>query len=278
MHSDLKIKIPRAQRKQKATLEGYAPEYWDLVRKHGKSRKAMVDFICGIGGYRNRDVCSAIEFNIKVYSCDLGVEHLWEMLTSGKMDVGPDKSLPPEHMARAKALFWREHAEHENYLWEWGSEEAYEGWKDSDTPFETFAGERVDWKWEVHGRSAGHLCMTRWNGLSLECSDDELRERLEEPDNIPHRDVRDLFIICVQNTVDLTSKRICEEVEYRTAWRLWVSFCEGELDAEIAAYEARAELSAEAAGILETLQAHEGEDCVAAFEAICKLADVKIPE
>lgn len=284
MHPDLKIKIPRACKGDRNSDS--AQGYWGLVRKHGKSRKAMVDFICGIGGYSNRDVTSAIEFSIKAYNCDLGADHLWGMLTSGSMDVGPNKDLPPEHMARAKAMFYRVYEEHEEHLWEWGCEEAYEGWRDSDTPFETFTGERVDWAWEIHGRCGGHLCMTKCEGVYLEQSTESLRADLlnRDPeqqgryDVVSNANLRKLFIICVQNTIDLTHRRICEEVEYRTAWRLWVSFCEDELDAEIAAYEARAELSAEAAGILETLQAHEGEDCVAAFEAICKLADVKIPE
>lgn len=281
MHPDLKIKIPR-----RIPADHYSPPYWDLVRKHGKSRKAMVNFICGIGGYSTGwgRQYSAIEFNVKAWMADLTPEHLWKLLCSDRMDFGIDK-FPPEHLTLAKALFLRVYEEHKDHVWEWGCEEAYEGWKDSDTPYETFAGERIDWVWEIHGRSSGHLCMTRWNGLSLMCSTEELRERLEEPGNIPHRDVRGLFLICVQNVIDFTPRRIADEVEYRAAWRLWVNFCEEELKVEVEGYENRENLSEEAGWILSILKKNAEEHGatgplpeVEAFEAICKLADVRIGE
>lgn len=280
MHKDLKIAIPRH-------IKG---GYWDLVRKHGGSRKAMVDFICGIGGYQSRDITSAIEFNIKAYSCDLDVEHLWRMLTSGGMDVGPDPKLPPEHMTRAKALFWRVHKEHEEALWNWACEEAYQGWKDSDTPYETFTGRRIDWDHEVHGRSSGHLCMTHCAGINLEIRTEELGEWLnaKESDGSyveAHAEVRDLFIICVQNSVDITTEKIDKELEYRAAWRLWVSFCEDELKEEIREYEERDGLSEKAGGIdtFLTQCSRAAGDAISpelceAFKTICKLADVKIGE
>ena len=287
MHPDLKIKAPRGSR---GLLKNRSRDYWDLVRAHGTSRKKMVDFICSIGGYHTRDITSAISFNIKAYHADLSVEHLWKMLTSGKMDCGPDHKLPPEHMARAKALFWRVHKEYEDHLWEWGCEEAYEGWRDSDTPYETFAGERVEWRMEVHGRGSGHLCMTECAGLGLECPSDELRSSMNDEEcGITHAQVRKLFIICVQNSVDLTPRKVSDEVEYHAAWRLWVSFCENELKDEIAEYETRAELSDDADSIYGMLTDvsmmqpddypySERERLSEAFKAICKLADVKIGE
>jgi hypothetical protein len=252
----------------------------------------MVDFIAGIGGGYWDHTRFAISFNIKAYHTDLDVDHLWKMLCSDKMDVGPDPKLPPEHMARAKALFWRVHAEHNERLWQWGCEEAYEGWRDSDTPYETFVGERIEWEYEIHGRSSGHLCMTECAGIDLKRSTEDLEEhlRMQMDDGswyYTHKQVRALFIICVQNWIDLTPRKVSDEVEYRAAWRLWVSFCEEELKQEIAEYEERESLSESAGEILDILRKNAQEhgateaaelDEVAAFKAICKLADVKIGE
>lgn len=282
MHPDLKIKIPHAQRKQKQPLEGYAPEYWDLVRKHGKSRKAMVDFICGIGGYSDRRDCWAIEFNISADRVDLTQEHLWELLSSGKMDVGPDDTYSPEKLLQVKALFWKVYAEHEEALWSWAVEEAYESWKDSDTPYETFTGERINWKWEIQGRGGKHLCMTECDGDSLECSTDDLESDLRPTgkDTVwSHAEVRKLFIICVQNSVDLTPKRISEEVEYRAAWRLWVSFCEGEIERVTERVNEQMRLSQLAGEIIQVLTdstAGDENEHSRTFRAICKIAEIHV--
>ncbi len=235
MHPDLKIAIPRKIGKGPTT----AQKYWDLVRKHGTSRRKMVDFICAIGGYSDRREHFAVSFNVKAYSADTSVENLWKLLTSGAMDVGPDPKLPPDHMEAAKALFAGVYEDHESNVWDWGVEEAYEGWRDSDTPYETFTGRRVEWSHEMRGRCGGHLCMTECGYLDLEHTADDLRGSLlarEEPNgaySVDHEAVRNLFIICVQNTVDLTPFNAAREVEYRAAWRLWVSFCEEELDSHI---------------------------------------------
>lgn len=279
MHPDLKIKIPRG---------AYArtSEYWKLVREHGGSRASMVDFICGIGGYSDRSERFAISFNIKDYHSDLSVENLWKLLCSNKIDAGPEPTLPPEHMARAKALFWRVYEENKDHLYGWARDEAYEGWEDSDTPYETFVGDRrIDWEWEIHGRCGGHLCMTHCAGINLQCSPEELREKLSEKESpteftFSHAQVRDLFIICVQNTVDLQSRKISDEIEYRAAWRLWVSFCEDELPVLIEQYEERGRLSEDAGKIIDVLDEKiDNNDSVllrTAFKKICQLADVKI--
>lgn len=280
MHPDLKIKIP----KRTPADHERAKSYWDLVRAHGKSRKAMVDFICNIGGYSTRGDSFAIEFNIKAYLADLDKDHLWWMLCSGKMDVGPASDWPPEKTAQAMSLFYKAHKEHEDDLWNWGVEEAYESWRDSDTPYETFAGERIEWKWEVHGRGAGHLCMTECEGYSLKGDPEDLRETLMCKDggdwDIPHSQVRKLFIICVQNTVDLTPRNIADEVEYRAAWRLWVSFVENELD-EAVKEDAEVKALTQAAKHIHECLSQDFEDddkVMAGFKAICTRAGITLGE
>ena len=299
LHPDLRISIPRDASKK--GHRGSAKPYWDLVRKHGKSRKSMVAFICGIGGYGDRHERFAIAFNVRAYHANTSAENLWKLLTSGDMDLGPDPKLPPEHMTRAKALFWRVYAEHVEDVFSWGCEEAYEGWRDSDIPFETFTGRRVDWSFELRGRSSGNLVMTECAGIDLKCHREDLEERLMSHERShstgggyevewahSHANVRDLFIICVQNEIDLTTEKVGQEVEYRAAWRLWSSFCEDELKGEIAEYETRESLSHHAGEIVEALGKH-GDDkdvthlakrvaMLATFRDICKLADVKIGE
>lgn len=289
MHKDLVIPRPAI----KAPKDSHAAEYWKLVRAHGTSRAKMVDFICSIGGYSSRGINSAIEFSIKDYYSNLDVENLWKLLCSVQVDVGPDPKLPPEHMTLAKHLFWRAHEKCKDRLWDWGVEEAYEGWKDSDAPYETFAGIHVNWEWQIHGRSSGHLCMTECGCINTECSADELRERLNAKDryrdsagrwtteyDISHTEVRNLFIICVQNQVDLDRRNISAEIEYRAARRLWASFCEDELTEAINQYEDRESLSEQAGLILDVLKS-DGlikSETVEAFKAICDMAGVKIGE
>lgn len=277
------IAIPSAKR------QGSAKPYWDLVRAHNGSRKKMVAFICGIGGYYDRHDRYAVEFSIKDHYSDTSVENLWELLCSPKMDVGPDKDLPPEELAQVKALFWRVYAEHKDHVYEWGLEEAYTDWAESDTPYETFEGTRVEWEWEVHGRSSGHLCMTTCEWNSLKCSPEDLEEKLNECEgggtyDISANDVRKLFIICVQNTCDLEGRKISAEVEYRAAWRLWVSFMENDMEEALTTYKQRESLSESAGLIYKVINGDTPmltslpEELVEAFKTICQLADVRVGE
>lgn len=294
MNPDLKIPLRRLCKTDGSRYRAY----YDLVRKHGTSRKKMVEFICSIGGYP-QSRCqpgSAVSFNIKAYNADLSEENLWKLLCSQDMDVGPSPSLSPEELTAVKSMFSGVYAEHRESLWQWGVEEAYEGWADSDIPYETFTGLRVDWRWEIMGRSGGHLGMTECSGISLTCSTDDLEERLlerEGGDNtayaVPHASVRDLFIICVQNTVDLSPANIREEVEYRAAWRLWVSFCEDEQESVLESSRTRDSLSDTAgtiAGMLEDRGHMQSDDytdthrsdLLRDFKTLCLLAGVKIGE
>lgn len=264
---------------------------WDIVRACNGSRRKMVDYICGIGGiggiggYYDRHDRFAIGFNVKAYGADVSEENLWKKLTSGEMSLGPDTTLPAGEQAAVKALFSRVYKEHENNLWDWGLEEAYEGWRDSDTPYETWLGERVDWKFELRGRSGGHLVMTECEGLSLMCSPEDLEETLFEREDgeycIGATVLRKLFIICVQNHFELTTTAAAEEVEYRAAWRLWASFMEDQIPAMLDAYRTRQNLAESAEAIAELVMRHgsdTGLPLAEHFKTICILADISIEE
>lgn len=263
---------------------------WDSIRIYGKSREKMVDFICAIGGYHGGyGTRYAVSFNVKAYGADVDADSLWDLLVSDRIDVGPGKNIKnfkPEHMAVARSLFDKAYAEHDAHLFDWGLEEAREGWEDSDTPYETWTGVRVEWSWVFAGRCGGHLVMTECEGINLECSEDDLRETLLERDPLDHNayvvdqaKVDKLFIICVQNLAELNADAAASEVQYRAAWRLWVSFVEDELADAIKLYEDRKSLTKSAEVILAALSGErptkpDGSTYAEDFLSICTLAGI----
>jgi hypothetical protein len=258
--------------------------YWDLVRAHAISRKKMVDFICGIGGYSSHGERFAIEFNVKAYHADTSFDHLWELLVSGNVH---DLTDAEKHNPVVKATVQRVYDEHKDNVdggwFGWGLEEAYDGWKDSDTPYETWIGERVNWSFGLYGRGGGHLCMEECEGLDLRCSPEELEERLlETEDNsqpvISADVVRKLFIICVQNSVELTPRKASEAVEYSAAWRLW-TMAEGEIEEAEKLAEQREELTGAAEEIMSLLVNDGANDyLIKGLTNICKLAGLKVDD
>lgn len=256
---------------------------WALVRKHGTSRRKMVDFICNIGGYSVPYYGRyAIEFNIGVYSADLDVDHLWSILKSS--DIADTHSLTLRQRIAARKLFDTAHATYGDRLWTTAVEDAYRGWADSDMPYETFAGVRVDWSWETHGRGGKHLCMTECEGINLKRNEEDLREALMERDENPDgtragymidiERVKKLFLICVQNSVELNSDNISREVEYRAAWTLWYNDVEGEVDDVLEKEDEDAELRIAVPVIRSILLGVHGEGsrAVTAFDEIAKRA------
>lgn len=259
--------------------------YYDLVRKHGRSHKSMVEFICNLDDYNTRGANYAISFNVKDYQSKTDVDNLWKVATTKTDHAGVYAEMSVQHKAFMEAAFRATYAANADYVHGWGLEEARESWVDSDTPYETWLGERVDWSWTFEGRQGGHLCMTECEGINLKMRADDLREMLMGRDDnawaIDTAFVRKLFIICVQNTVELKNEKISEEVEYCAAWRIWV-MAESDFDATVTYREERDELRESAKLIRSYLAGHldveDGGDADAqtAFEKICMLADVQI--
>lgn len=267
--------IPR-----KFAMSVAARPYWDIVRKHGRSHASMVKFICNIGGYADHGDRFAIEFNVKAGGASVDVDHLW-MVATTKTDYATVYSeMTPEEQTAMEQAFRDTYAEHAMSVFDWGLEEARDGWTDTDMPFETWLGERIDWSWEFAGRCGGHLVMTECEGINLRCSDEELYDNLMEMDGGAYvydtERVRKLFIICVQNTVELTTQKIEDEVEYRAAWRIW-TLAEEEYDRS-RAYAAEREALSEAAGRVADSLASWGDDTLESFQKICALAGVKLPD
>lgn len=272
------LRVPR--KGSKAYAASLEPKY-ALVRKHGKSRKAMVEFICGIGGYSDRYDRYAIEFSVKAHYADTDVDNLWHVARDD-CDFGI-ADMPPAKQVMAEHLFREQYAENADNVWQWGVEEAREGWEGSDCPYENWTGVRVEWSWSFLGRQGGHLVMTACEGIDLQRSDDDLRDLLLEKEDgryvMADDEIAKLFIICVQNSVELTPREVSKEVEYRAAWRLWTSFCEDELGARMETYELRERLNSEAGRIKNFLD-HYSQDAslTDALTRICQLAGVAITE
>jgi len=271
----MKLEIPmRVPRKYDPNLE----KYWNLVRLHGSSRKKMAEFICDIGGYSDRSDRFAIEFNISADRCNLDFDHLLERYRKGDGDNVIPKN--PAHAAIYERCFKEAYDEAGHTLWSEACEEAYRGWAESDTPYENWTGVRVEWEWEIRGRSGKHLCMTECEGINLKVSPEDLFITLleRESDDITasfalstERMVK-LFILCVANTVWMTRDNIGDEVERNALWLLCRN---AEADAEPLCdeYDQRKELEEPANDIRELLVGHvQSPELAQAFDTICKFA------
>ena len=210
---------------------GCPKQYRALVRAHGKSRKAAVNFICGIGGYSDRHTHYAVEFNVKAYGCNLDMKTMYghearEGVTELYLKLQNDGE---------RGLLYNMFAEHvkesEVTLWERATQDAWESFEEDEG---TFWGGDMDAEFHLAGRSGGHLVVSRCGQLDLRKSPEDLEEKLLGRDGesivssyaVPDSQVAHLFLLCVQLTVDWPRSAVDREVEYRAAWLLWSSFDE----------------------------------------------------
>lgn len=261
-------------------IDPRAKPYWDLIRKHGGSRTSMVNFITDIGGYYCRDGRFAIEFNVSAAYANLEADNLWKLLNSDDIDVGPSGSESPAELEILKTLFLKAHAESEDTLWSEACADAYRSWSESDVPYETFMGTRVQWSWGLYGRGGKHLCITECAGWDLRSPVEDLREDMMRRDSsgydIDTKHVSELFVLCVQNTVDLTTERVAREVEYQAAWRLWVSDIEPQMEAALELHRHRQVLAESVESLL--LHLNTEQDHTETVKSLCLLAGIVVKE
>lgn len=263
-----------------------------------KSRAAMVGYICGIGGYtRFNEGRWPISFEVGCYLADTSFERLWERLKeSGEIPQAE------EDRARYYLAASRVYKEHEERWFDWGMEEAREGFLDSDTYYMLWDGSKpMDLTWEFHGRGGKHLVLTEFEGLSLENhSSETLAEELmsqtngrqtvdDEPKLIKGYEwdisfglIRKLYKFMRQCEAELTSEKASAETEYSAAFRLG---CMAEVKAEELAEEAKSaeELYAHAERVVLYLADHtaleehtrqEYVDALGSLRMLCAAAGV----
>lgn len=250
-------------------------ERYDLLRKHGRSRIAAVNFICGIGGYSDRHERWPIEFNVKMYP-DLDADTLWKVCME-KCDFSMH-TWPAPRQTVAEHLFREMHKEHENHLWNWAQEDMYRSAKEDDWFYMDWLGGETRFEWELRGRQSGHLVLESIPDLDLKgMNDEELEERLNEKEDgayvVPIETVKRLLVVCIELTSMTTRQWLEDECQYKAAWTLWANICEPEFDARWKAYEQRERLTGDADELLGEVEKYAANH-VDTFRTICELAGI----
>lgn len=264
------------------------------------SRRAMAEYICGIGGYSTgyggRDRF-AIEFNVAAYATDFDFDHIWEKYH--KEYVGEEILNDPVKFKAYYDLCRELHKQNEEYLWGWGQEDAARGLSDND-------GYRMLWDGEkpfrvemgLYGRSGKHLCIESFEGHDLRKSPEELLEAMMEQE-LPNRDVvsdrdtladgaswlnwryediRNLYKMCRQWEVDFTPAKASAEVEYQGVFSFFANVVEAawmDREREIAEH---GELVEAAKNIWENSSVAADDNMVFDFLLICKTAGISEAE
>jgi hypothetical protein len=198
-----------------------------------RSRKAKADFICGIGGYYNRDGRWPIEFTVGLDGADLGFDHLWALMVSEKL-----YSFPKIEFDLVRAEAEKVYKEIEGYLWEWGQEGVCDQ-LDSDYYRTLWDGTVLDIKFSLQGRGGKHLVIDSFEGTPLKGYTDTAlheaimlqyapskstseKERLLKGGKWDIEDewVDKLYRYCRQAVIELTTAKASRELEYQCAFLL----------------------------------------------------------
>ncbi len=181
-----------------------------------RSRKAMIDYLCNVGGYyAGRSEIYVLSYEVSACP-DLTFEAL--LKCSGDVPAAPT----PEWLMFAREIYERV----EMTLWEAGIDgaqetvmggDAYRMQWDAEAPFAidfTFAG-----------RGGKHLCIKSFEGVNLCLRGEEFGELLEARS---FRWIRNLYKMCRQWEVDFSRKRVEAEVQYQAAFALFANHVEPE--------------------------------------------------
>ncbi len=195
-----------------------------------KSRGAMVDYICGIGGYFTGSVYTRdhwpIEFNVALYYADLDFDHLWSIMVKEGMD-SVDHPL-------FKNVACAEYTRIKGRLWEEAQERLVEQ-LDEEHVTRLWDGTDLGIKLSLAGRGGKHLVVEEALGWKMRgWNTDDLRQMLLEQTG-PEEDVyeatlrrgyswstsiervRKLYQFCVQATVEFTPRKASDTLEYEAA-------------------------------------------------------------
>lgn len=185
-----------------------------------RSRKAMSEYITGIGGYsRGYREQYPIEFTVAADGADLSADHLWETYLQ---EFAPSD---PAAQADYKSVFNAQHAQHEDDLFYQAIEDARNNTLDADTYRMLWDDTPVNVTLGFHGRGGKHLCIERFEGYDLKgVSEEGLLDSLLDADEWPLDSLRKFYKYVRQCAVDFTSRNAAKEVEYQAAFILFASF------------------------------------------------------
>jgi hypothetical protein len=241
----MSTKWQQALRRRLTGASRLTDKYLHVVRKHGSSRAKAVAYITSIGGYSDRHSRYPLMWSAKAYRAKLDIATLYSHDAASDFSHLRDECGNDGERGVLYQLFYTAYQEHKDQLWDWGTEEAWETFKEDTS---TFWGQDVSHTWHLLGRSGGNAVLAEFDGATMSGSPEELEETLmERPDkdtlgvaaefNVDHIAVVDLFLYCVQIGVDWDNPdAVGKEVEFRAAWRLWAMISESELEEALATY------------------------------------------
>lgn len=200
-------------------------QYRKAVASATSSRENAIRYISDIGGYRGGyGDRYPLAWNVRVWP-NLDADHLFKVEADTLQDLLRNTRNPGE-VGIVYNVFAAACREHEEHLFNWATEEAWESFRDDDG---SFWGIDLDCKWELAGRSGGNLVLVsvqgrRLRGVSHEELEEAMRERDPDDHNcyvMAHADVLHILLVCIQVVIDwgLRSARN-REIEYRAAWRI----------------------------------------------------------
>ena len=156
-----------------------------------RSREAKINFICGIGGYTDRDGRWPIEFCVGIYHADISFDHLWGKYREEYANAHPDAELS-EFMAVAQKEYKR--MDLEGSLYQVALEDCQRDidkhWV--DVYHQLWDGTPVDTELTLRGRQGKHLVLQHFGSLRLEgLREEELYETLTGQTGPDGEDVTD---------------------------------------------------------------------------------------
>ncbi|MCK5307111.1 MAG: hypothetical protein KAJ73_00735 [Zetaproteobacteria bacterium] len=192
-----------------------------------RSRKAMTEFLTGIGGHCDHDNYP-LAFNVKAHGVDLSFDHLWKKYhVEGSGEMAPKPSdLTFQGGLEYRKLCKEQYDQHEDYLFEWGSDGARMGITDGDSYRMLWNGKLANVKFGFIGRQGGWLVIEEFEGYSLSgVYNSDFPEFLAE---LTFKELRLLYRLAVQWVVDLGGDVASREIEYQAAFSLFVNLVEPE--------------------------------------------------
>jgi hypothetical protein len=165
-----------------------------------KSRKAMVDYLIGIGGYSERFGRWPLEWNCKTYQANFDGDTLRRHIPT----------LSPQNDEK-----WEEYIGDNQAAWEWWLEDARRIF--SDAEWTSYPGDdQGDWEFSFAGRQGGHLVLDSWRGNQLRgMREDDFETWLSE---LSFSDLRKFYrgVVCLSQ--DVTPRKAADEMEYKAAF------------------------------------------------------------